>query len=69
MAVMKCALKDGKLHVLEVIGFQPGDKIKLDKPVSFFAEPDDCLIVRVPFNSGRTVEKSWVSPCPGNVPQ
>jgi hypothetical protein len=68
MAVFKCALKGGKLEVLEVLEFRPGDKIKFDKPVPFFVEPDDCLIVRSPFRSGRTVEKHWVEPCPGNKP-
>jgi hypothetical protein len=66
MAVIKCALKRGKLKVIEVIEFQPGDTIKFDKIVPLFGKPSDCLNVKSPFTPGQTVEKHWVSTCPGN---
>ena len=40
MAVIRCRLKDGRLHVEEVLEFQKGDTITLEKSVRADAEFD-----------------------------
>ena len=71
MAEIKCKLKDGKLEVLHVEEFQPGDKLLLDKPTHLFHNPraEDCLFVKRPFSPGRTFGKEDVDGCPGNKPK
>jgi hypothetical protein len=76
MAVIKCSLeKDGKLKVLEVIKFQPGDTIELDDPVevSWRAEENSaplitsfrCLAVRTPFGPEVRYHSNVIPfPCP-----
>jgi hypothetical protein len=69
MAVIKCKMKDGKLEVVQVVEFDPGDHISLEKPIDLFGRPDDCLIVKKPFRPGGTVGIADVSNCPGNDPK
>ena len=66
MAVMKCRLKDGKVEVLHVEKFQPGDELRLEEPtrLSDHEKPRDCLIVKKPFAVGQRFGKGDVDPCP-----
>jgi hypothetical protein len=69
MAVIKCTMKDGKLEVLHVIEFTPGDQIEFDKGVKLIGPHDEmCLRVVNPFRPGHELHHSSVVPCPGNKP-
>ncbi len=81
MAVIRCTLEeDGRLKVLEVIEFQPGDTIRLDEPVEVawqipkhpehsrqLIAMSKCLAVKTAFAPEELVIENVIPvPCPGN---
>ena len=78
MAKIQCTLEiDGRLKVLRVIEFQPGDTIELDEPVEVawhvkhgtppVITKAKCAAVLTPFiPSARAVENIIPNPCPPN---
>jgi hypothetical protein len=66
MAKIKCALEpDGRLRVLSVTEFQPGDTIELEQPVEVLwqlpnfpgpvSSASKCLVVKNPFSPDHTI--------------
>ena len=78
MAVIRCTLdKGGKLKVVKVIQFQPGDTIELDEAVEVsWRIPSNtkpvissfkCLAVKGCFSSNDSALPNVIpNPCPGN---
>jgi hypothetical protein len=78
MAVIKCTLaKGGKLKVLKVIKFEPGDTIELDEPLELswrsekgskpIVRLSKCLAVQECFRPKDTALRYVIpNPCPGN---
>ena len=76
MAVIKCTMqKGGKLKVVKVVQFQPGDTIELDEPIRVSWQIDNnpkpvvhvfkCMAVMTAFTeTGRAINYVIPVPCP-----
>jgi|HubBroStandDraft_5_1064220.scaffolds.fasta_scaffold58052_2 hypothetical protein len=79
MAKIECSLeRDGRLRVLRVLEFQPGDMILLDEPLEVswqigngspaVISKSKCVeVVKAFASNGRIVEHVIPNPCPPNV--
>ncbi|MGD0298102.1 MAG: hypothetical protein ABSE86_13395 [Bryobacteraceae bacterium] len=78
MAVIKCTLEqDGKLRVLSVAEFQPGDTIELEEAIEVcwslqggyqpLISRGKCLAVKSRFSANDSaIPNVMPNPCPGN---